>query len=96
MKKGIRIFLAFLAVLFFAQVCFANYSINQEIQNSITVYDEKQTVKDQIEHDKTQEKIDKVVKVILISFLILFGIILLGVIETIRRFNKEMEIGRGA
>ena len=71
-----------LAFLFFSQVCFANYAINPEVQKSITKYDEKQTDNEQMEHDKTQEKIDKVVKGVLIYWLILAVLILVVLLVT--------------
>ena len=77
MKKGIRIFLVLLTFIFFAQVCFANYAINPEVQKSITEYDEKQTDYDPEKKERKKRPGLAIIVVVLIILGIAVGVVLL-------------------
>ena len=73
MKKSVKILLALLAVIFFAQVCFANYTINPEIPN---------TISPEIPESNPDEihKADKAVKIIRWTLVIILGILAVVVV----------------
>ena len=68
MKKSLKIFLTLLTVFFFAQVCFAPYTINPDIPDSVNP-----DIPDS-NPDETQ-KVEKATKVILWTVVIILGTI---------------------
>ena len=74
MKKSIKIFISLLAFIFFVQVCFANYTINPEVQKSITEYAEKR-----ITHDKMNKDQRRKARTVII-LIALLGLVVVGVV----------------
>ena len=94
MKKSIKIFISLLSFIFFAQVCFASYAINPEVQKSITEYAEKQANDDESKYEKRQ-KIVKVVKIVGVVVLILVVVNLVVYLVALIMMVNAMS-GRGA
>lgn len=87
MKKGTKIILALLAVIFFAQVCFANYAINPEVKKSITDYDEKQTGNHQL--GSVEEQRRWLLKAVIIAALVIIAIVIYSTARALNEFERE-------
>ena len=82
MKRGIRIFLALLAFNFFAQVCFAPYTINPDIPDKINP-ERPESNPDEV------QKVDRTGRIIIWTIVVVAG---LGIIVFLVAFILLLQL----
>ena len=91
MNKSIKIFISLLAFIFFAQACFANYTINPEVQKSITEYAEKRITHDKMNKDQKRKVRKVIIILVLLGFVVGVVILTLYIVEEMGKWSFESQ-----